>query len=112
MSIIGRLVYKKSVIFEVFGIYLSEFFIFLHEVFFDSKILPSSFGKHQKFGYGCSSYSGNDAQSLDFCRILTILGELLFRHKPLAYDTDLFMKNQFNVRTFTCSKRLFHDIKF
>ena len=63
---IGGVVYKKSMIFEVFGAYLSEFFIFLREIFFGSKILPSSCDKHQNFDYGCSRYPGNEAQSPDF----------------------------------------------
>ena len=42
MTIIGGVVYKKFMIFKVFGVYLSEFLIFLHEIFFGSKILPSS----------------------------------------------------------------------
>ena len=42
MTIIGGVVYKKSMIFKVFGVYLSEFLIFLHEIFFGSKILLSS----------------------------------------------------------------------
>ena len=53
-------------IFEVFGVYLGEFLIFLHEIFFDSKIIPSSCDKRQKFDYGCSSYPGNEAQSAIF----------------------------------------------
>ena len=40
MTIIGGLVYKKSMIFMVFGVYLSELLIFLHEIFFVSKLLP------------------------------------------------------------------------
>ena len=74
MTIIGGVVYKKSIIFEVFGVNLSEFLIFLHEIFFGSKILLSSCDKHQKFDYGCSSYPGNEAQSPNFGNFLTILG--------------------------------------
>ena len=47
-------------IFEVFWEYLSEFLIFIHEVFFDSKILPSSLGKHENVDYESSSYTGNE----------------------------------------------------
>ena len=74
MTSIGEVVYKKSMIFKVFGVYLSEFLIFLHEIFFGSKILPSSCDKHQNFDYGCSSYPGNEDPSPDFGRILKILG--------------------------------------
>ena len=74
MTIIGGVVYKKSMIFKVFGVYLCEFLIFLHEIFFGSKILPRSCDKHQKLDYGCSSYPGNEAQSPDFGHFLTILG--------------------------------------
>ena len=52
VTIIGRVVYKKSMIFKVFGVYLSEFLIFLHEIFFGSKILPSSCDKHQNLIMG------------------------------------------------------------
>jgi len=74
VTIIGGVVYKKFMIFKVFGVYRSEFLIFLREIFFSSKILPSSCDKHQNFDYGCSSYPGNEAQSPDFGHFLTILG--------------------------------------
>ena len=74
MTIIGVVVYKKSMIFKVCRVYLSEFLIFSHEIFFGSKILPSSRYKHQNFDYGCCSYPGNEAQSPDFGHFLTILG--------------------------------------
>ena len=88
MTIIGEVVYKKSMIFKVFGVYLSEFLIFLHEIVFGSKILsPSSCDKHQKFDYGCSSYFGNVAQSPDFGSFFYDFGHFwscLFWRKPLA----------------------------
>ena len=65
MTIIDGVVCKKSMIFEVFGVYLSEFYICLHEIFLGSKILPSSCGKHHNFDW-CSSLPGNEAQSPDF----------------------------------------------
>ena len=74
MTINGGLVYKKSMIFKVFGVYLSECLIFLHEIFFGSKILPRSCDEHQKFEYGCSSYPANESQSPDFDTFLTIFG--------------------------------------
>ena len=74
VTIIGGVVYKKSMIFKVFGVYLSEFLIFLHEIFFGSKILPSSCDKHQNFDYGCSRYPGNEAQGPDFGHFLMIWG--------------------------------------
>ena len=74
MTIIGGVVNKKSMIFKVFGVYLSEFLIFLHEIFFGSKILPSSCDIHQNFDYGCSRYPGNEAQSPDFGYFLSIFG--------------------------------------
>ena len=61
MTIIEEVVYKTSMIFEVFGVYLSEFLIFLHEIFFGSEILPNYCDKHQNFDYGFSSYPGNEA---------------------------------------------------
>ena len=74
MTIIGGVVYKKSMIFEVFGAYLSEFLTFLYEIFFGSKILPISCDKHQDFDYECSRYPGNETQSPDFGHFLTIFG--------------------------------------
>ena len=41
-------------IFKVFGVYLSEFLIFLREIFFGSKILSSCCDKHQNFDIRCS----------------------------------------------------------
>ena len=74
MTIIGGVVYKKSMIFKVFGVYVSDFLIFFHEIFVGSKILPSSCDKHQNFDCGCSRYLGNETQSPDFGHFLTILG--------------------------------------
>ena len=51
---------------KVCRVYLEEFLVFLHEIFFGSKIIPSSCDKHQNFDYGCSRYPGNEAQSPDF----------------------------------------------
>ena len=55
MTITRGVVYNKSMIFKGFGVYLSEFLKFLHEIFFGRKILPSSCDKHQNFDYGCST---------------------------------------------------------
>ena len=74
MTVIGGVVYKKFMIFKVFGVHLSEFLIFLHYIFVCSKIIPSSCDKHQNFDYECSRYPGNEAQSPDFGHFLTILG--------------------------------------
>ena len=112
VTIFGRVVYKKSMIFEVFGAYLSEFLIFLHEILFGSKTLPISCNKHKKFDY---DYPRGEAQGPDLDLLFYYFGHFLsclFRHKPLAYDTDFFMKNQFNVCTLTWSKISCHDIKF
>ena len=49
VTIIGGVVYKKSMIFKVFGVYL---LMFLQEIFFGGKILPSSCDKHKNFGHG------------------------------------------------------------
>ena len=73
MTSIGGVVYKKYMIFKVFGVYLNEFLIFLREIVFDSKILPRSCDNLQNFDYGCSRYPGNDAESPDFGHFLTIL---------------------------------------
>ena len=85
LTIIGEMVCKKSTIFEVFWECLREFLIFLHEIFFGSKILTGSWNQHHKFDCGCSSYPGNEAQSFDFGRFLTILG--IFR--AVCFDTSL-----------------------
>ena len=61
VTIIGGVVNEKSMIFKIFGVYLSEFLIFLHDIFFGSKILPSSCDRHQNFDRGFSSYPGNEA---------------------------------------------------
>ena len=71
---IGGVVYTKSMIFDVFGEYLSKVLIFLHQIFCGSKILSSTCDETQKFDYGCCSYPGNKAQSPDFGRFLMILG--------------------------------------
>ena len=81
MTIIGGVVYKKSMVFKVFGVYLREF-IFLHEIVFVNKILPSSCDKRQNFDYEFSSYPANEAKSSDFSHLLTILG--IFRAACLA----------------------------
>ena len=67
MTFIKGVVYKKFMIFEVFGAYLEEFLLFRHGIFFGSKILSSSCDKNQKFDCGCSSYPENEAQSPDVC---------------------------------------------
>ena len=90
MTIIGGVVYKKSMIFKVFGVYLSEFLIFLHEIFFVSKILPSSCDKHQNFDFVCSCHPGNEAQSPDFGHFLTILG--IFRALCLGPSLEIYLR--------------------
>ena len=71
MTIIGEVVYKKSMIFEVSGAHLSK--IVPHEIFLGSKNLPSFCDKHQKYDYGWFSYPGWGAQSPYFGRFLTKL---------------------------------------
>ena len=74
VTIIGGMVYKRSMIFEVFWEYLGKLLIFLCEIFFGSKIVSSFCDKHQSFYYGCFSYPGNESQSPDFGRFFTIFG--------------------------------------
>ena len=62
---IEGVVYRKSMISEVFWEYIGRFLIFLREIFFGSKILSRCCDKHQK-KYGCSSYPGNVAAFLLF----------------------------------------------
>ena len=47
---------------------LRKFFIFHHEIFVGSKILPIFCDIQQKFDYGYPSYPGNETQSPDFGR--------------------------------------------
>ena len=77
MTSIGEVVYKKSMIFEVFGAYLSEWLIF-------SKNLPSSCKRNQKFDYGCSSYHGNDAPILEGFFMILEYFELLVLAQTLS----------------------------
>ena len=76
MTIIEGL-YTRNHDFQGFWSICQRVFDTSPEIFFGSKILPSSCGKHQNFYYGCPSYPGNEAQSPDF-------SSSLFRHKPLA----------------------------
>ena len=64
--------YRRGGIHEIYYDFwecLGEFLIFLHKIFFGSKILSSTYDKHQKFDYGCP---GNETQSPDFDRFSTI----------------------------------------
>ena len=82
----GGEVYKKYMIFKVFGVYLSEFLIFLHEIFFVSKIIPISCDKHQNFDCGCSRVAWKRGSKSRFLPFFDDFGHFLsslFRHKPL-----------------------------
>ena len=82
-------------IFEVLGAYLSGFLIFLREILFGSKILPSTCDKHQKFDYGCSIYPGNEAQSHDLA-VFWQFGaffELFVLAQAFSLGHWFFMKN-------------------
>ena len=50
------------------------FLIFLHAIFFDSKILSSTCPTHQKFEYVCSNYPGNEAKKSPVWPFLDGLG--------------------------------------
>ena len=65
--------YTRNSWLEVFE-NISEFLIFLERIYFGSKILSSTCDKDQKFDYGCSSYTGNEAQSPDYGCFAIILG--------------------------------------
>ena len=75
----------------------------LMNFFFGYKILQSSFDKHQslKFDIRCFSYPGNEVQSPDFGRFLTIL-EISFNvytfewSKIFIYDIKLWANNQYH----------------
>ena len=58
VTINGGIVYKKSMICEVFREYLCEFSSLLREMFFVSKILSSCYDKQPNFECRCSSYPG------------------------------------------------------
>ena len=67
--------YTKNPRFSKFLEHISAiFWCFFVKSFIDSKILLISCDKHQNFDYGCSSCSGNEAQSSDCGYFLTILG--------------------------------------
>ena len=86
MAIIEGVVYKKFMTFKVFGVYLSEFLIFLHEIFFCSKILPSSCEKHQILIIGALVTLGTRLK-VPILAIFDDFGHFsscLFWHKPLA----------------------------
>ena len=99
-------------IFKVFGVYLSEFLIFLHEIFFGSKILPSSCDKHQKFDHGCSRYPGNEAQSPDFGYFRRLFRDGLFGSSLQPTTVFFLKKHHSNICTFKCSKRFLMAIIF
>ena len=94
-------VHTKSTILEVFWEYLTEFLIFLYEIFFGSKILSSACLKYQKFDYGCS---GNEAPDFGrFWRFWTFF--------ELFVLTQAFSLVHWFLYIFACSKRFFHHIK-
>ena len=96
--------------FRGFWEYLRKISLFLHGIFFNSKIVSSAADKYQNFDYGCSSYSRNAAQSSDFGRFFwryLAFFELFLLAKASSLANWFFTKNLFNVLTFTCSKRFF-----
>ena len=79
------MVFKKSMIFKVFGVYLSEFVIFLHEIFFGSKTLPSSCDKIKILIKSALVTLGTRLK-VPILAIFDDFGHFsscLFRHKPL-----------------------------
>ena len=95
VTFIGGMVYKKSMIFEVFHNILASFFIFLHGTFYNCKIVSRCCDKHQNFDYESSSDSENEAQSPHFGHFLTILSifRLVCLGKSLQPMTLIFYKN-------------------
>ena len=70
--------------FRDFREYLIEFLIFFHEIVFGRKILSITCDKQYTFDFWCCSYPGNEAQSPNFGRILTICG--IFR--AISFSTS------------------------
>ena len=67
MTIIGGLVYKKSMIFEVFGTYLSDSLIFL----------PSSCDKHQSLIMGALVTQESLTSGKNFMIVHPVVSEIL-----------------------------------
>ena len=109
---IGGVVYQKSIIFAVFWEYLVFLYFFVKSFFVIRSYLVVVI-KIKTLIMIALFYPVNEAQSPDFGRFLTILG--IFRavfFSAQAFDLQNFsQKKQFNVCTFTCSKRFIHDIK-
>ena len=100
-------------IFEIFGAYLSESFIFPHGIFFGSKILISSCDKQDD--YGCPKLTlKTRLKSSNFGRFLRFWAffKLFVLAQTFSLGHWLFMKNLFNIFTLTCGKRFLHYIKF
>ena len=92
VTIIGVVVYKKSMNFEVFlRISQRVFMISLHEIFLGSKLWSITFDKNQRLDYGCSSYPGNEAQSPDFLHFRAF-SELLVLTQAFSRGHWLFTK--------------------
>ena len=106
VTMIGGAVYKKYTIFEVFGAYLRESFIFFLEIFFRSKILPISCDKHQKLDYGCSTYAGNESKSPDFGRFWRFVAFFELFVLPETFHTDYIIRYMISRVV-----RFFHNIK-
>ena len=99
VTIIRGVVYKKSMIFEVFWEYVSKFLVFPHEIFFVARSYRVLVIKSKKSYCGCFSYPGNEAQS-------PVFGDFW------RFWAFFELSVQLNVSTFTCSKKIFHNIKF
>ena len=74
---------KRSAIFEIFE-HISESFQYLfYEIYFGSKILSSSYGRHRKFGDKCSSYPGKQ-----FLTELPVFGQTFYLGQWLLYENS------------------------
>ena len=90
MTIIGGVVYKKSMIFKVFGVYLSEFLIFLHETFLvvrSCRVLVTNI-KVLIMGALVTLETRHKVPILGIFDNFGHILSCLFRPKRLAQDTD------------------------
>ena len=110
VTIIGGLVHKKSMIFEVLWEYLGEFFIYFLKSFVIAISYLLVYFLVWLWLLHLPWKRGSNSQFWQFFK--TIFG--IFRAVCLGTNlwprVLLFTKNSFNVYTFTCSKIFFHDI--
>jgi len=116
VTIIGGVVYKKSMLFEVFWEYPNQFLIFIREIILVSRSYQV-FVIHNK-SLIIDVLDTQDTRlkvrfwpSCRFWRFWDFF-ELSVLAQVFSLGHRFFSENEFNGLTFTCSKRFFHEIKF